>query len=140
MPRIMAIRRGSTSANSTAAAPRSPRGARATLVLFTVASMGVVLGASRAYRSHAQNRRKRSDCPSRRERGDLFVGRLRAGECVLDRGKHGVDLAAEERHGGDDDAGDEGDHQAVLNGGRAALLVGVADAGREIAESDLDDY
>ena len=33
------------------------------------------------------------------------------------------ELGAEDGHDGDDDGGDEGDQQAVLDGGRAALVV-----------------
>src|SRR5687768_2724458 len=42
---------------------------------------------------------------------------------VGDRRERGVDLATEDGDNGDDDGGDEGDEQAVLNGGRALLLV-----------------
>src|SRR4051794_15574119 len=126
-PKTTSSSRGRTMAISTAAAPRSDRRFRvapaevALVVRFTGALLwtGTLDGAGTSGRPLRE-----------RPAGTTHGGYVRVIACLRRLGRReGVarllervaDLGSEERHGADDGDRDQGDHQGVLDGGRALL-------------------
>src|SRR5690242_8381414 len=109
MPTTRRTSSGTISANSTALAPRSSRSRRRSMAVLLP---GVDVGAAQ---------RPEGGGPLRR--GDVRGGSVAAGEGVGDHREEVVELAAEQQHRADDDGGDQADHEAVLDGGRALLLA-----------------
>src|SRR5215212_5012635 len=110
MPTTSATSSGTISANSTALAPRSSRSRRRDIEDLLP---GVGVGACAAQRPGGGPLR----------RGDGRVGSVAAGQRLADDGEEVVQLATEDEDGADDDGGDQADHEAVLDGGRALLLA-----------------
>src|SRR4051812_24085943 len=122
-PKTRATSRGSTSANSTAAAPRSSRVPSCCLLRFNLASVGL-LRAPVALAPEGGRGCEGPPAVSRRWESRTGTGRpvVPDSDAVLrhlagDGAEDCVELPAEGGDREDDHTGDQGDHQAVLHGG-----------------------
>jgi hypothetical protein len=73
------------------------------------------------------------DPPTSQARGD---GRSGSWQLAGDATEQAGQLLAKHRHGDDDDNGDEGNHQSVLNGGGATVTAVTQEAGDPDLELD----